>query len=199
MGFTQKNIILSVDGNDVATIPNVIKSTDINSIQNVTVLIEHSKYKAEKLLVDAQQTAKTIKENTRKQTEEAVWARVINCINDFEAQRSYYFDKFEEQCKKVVTTTINCLLNDVPDEEKIKTTLLSVINQAREEKLATLWVNPKYYIFAGSIIKSSTWKLKEDSQLAEDACVLDVDTGKFKSSFQGRVDRLISVIKETYI
>ena len=114
----------------------------------------------------------------------------------FHNLKNHYFSLLESHCGCVVKHALNSILSDLPDEQKIASSLALALKTVKNESKVELRVHPQNDIPTNAVAAQQNWTCVLDSNVAVDECHLDLNLGQYVSGFKSNMAILKSCISK---
>ncbi len=117
-----------------------------------------------------------------------------------------YFSKVEAQMVELVMESVQKIINDFDDREKVIKVVRNSLTLVRNQKYITIVVHPSQSnsVSEGiNAIKSSFPSIEKidiaiDSQLNSDACIIESEIGRVEASMAGQIEALRSTFERVF-
>jgi hypothetical protein len=192
--FISKKISMSLEGNSFSSLPKIIRSHEVREIYQVQQMINTAKLEMEEYKEKEMQNIEERRVEIENAAKENVLNEALQHFDDFQSYRHKYFKNVEEHCTVIVKKVISAMLNDMTDDERIRVSLQSAIEEVKGQSDVVLKVNPCHELSVSDMVADRGWEVKFDKSLALDECQIDVPLGGYRSSFTYRFDLLCNAI-----
>ncbi|MFT6388384.1 MAG: hypothetical protein ACJAUP_001765 [Cellvibrionaceae bacterium] len=192
--FISKKIPMSLEGKSFSSLPKIIRSHEIREIYQVQQMINAAKLEIEEYKYNEMQNIEERRVEIENAAKENVLNEALQHFDDFQTHRNKYFNNVEEHCIVIVKKAISTMLNDMTDDERVRVSVQSAIEEVKGQSDVVLKVNPSHELSVSDMVADRGWEVKFDRSLALDECQIDVPLGGYRSSFTYRFDLLCNAI-----
>ena len=182
----------------------VVRLQEMDSVQRAAAIVRDAEQEAEDITCTARKEAQAMQERHRREidrqrdealraAEESVWKQAIAYHEALERQFHNFTAVLEEQALPVVRKAITTLAHEMPPEQRIAVCVRSLLDEVGRPADSTLYVNEQDQAALQDLRQPLAWPVAVDNGLAPGSCRLVSQRGEWRSAFDGRLERLLSV------
>ncbi|VUD40259.1 V-type proton ATPase subunit E [Thalassocella blandensis] len=193
--LASKRISLGSISENLAVDPIIIKSEDRDIVSSYEGYILKKTIEADAIIDQAHETAKVIARQTREEAEAEFWKYAQAFYNELQAMKASIIEEVEDQCREVVLACLSNVLDEVPDEDKVRPMIKSLLANKMDDDVATVYVHPDQLAAAEPVAAALCVPIQADDRLEPDAVMLKTDKNKYQSSFKGKLNLILRAIE----
>ena len=192
--FISKKISLALAGKQFSALPKIIRSDDIGEINTVKKMIAVAKRDLDDKKQQEIKAIEKMRVDTEKKAREEIVNKALSYFDEFESYRDKYFNSLEAHCATIVKKTMNRLLNDIDNEQRITVALQAAIKEVKGQSHIELKVNPAHEATITQLLSDRGWQIQYDASFSLDECQINVPLGGYRSGFNYSFDSLLQTL-----
>jgi flagellar biosynthesis/type III secretory pathway protein FliH len=172
-------------------------------------IVADARREAAGILADAQRTADAMLAKHREElkrernallaeAETRLWKEADAHRQSLETRFAEFTGQLEEQALPVVRQAIATLAGEMPDEQRVRASVLALLAEAGRPADSVLHVNAQDRAALAPMEDKLGWPIEIDDRLEPGACKLISRRGEWNSSFAGRLERLLAIFDISY-
>lgn len=187
----------------------VIKAGELDLVHRAGGIIEKARQEADEIVRAArEQAASLLKQQQReaerqreeivRTAESTIWKQAIAYHEALEQQFRRFTTALEDQAMPVVRKAITILAHETPPEQRIVVCVRSLLAEVGRPADSTLYVNEQDRAALEALPTAPAWAIAVDNDIPAGSCRLESRRGEWRSTFDGRLARLLEVFDEAH-
>ncbi|MEM9103365.1 MAG: HrpE/YscL family type III secretion apparatus protein [Pseudomonadota bacterium] len=194
--FVSKKIVVDKE-KEMANYPYKISREELKKIYDIQDKINKEEEKSKKIIDEAKKKIQLLRKKVIEETKRDVWLenkKVFDEIQDYQEKLS---EEIVHSCTSIVIQSLQSIVENIPETLKIKSSVMSVLENYQDNETALLLVNPQQLETAMTLINHQMLSVEEDESININECLLKCKHTSYHSSFTSRLNLLIEAFKNT--
>jgi len=155
-----------------------------------------SRREARELMDKAERGTKRMRTQILKDAEAQIWRRFEELSTQWRQHVEQHRQVLEQQSLPVLRKAVAIIAGEAPAEARLRRGVQALLDEVGEAPGAALYVNERDHAQWQATSASLPWPLKADDSLPSGACRLVAAHGEWESSFEGRLERVMAVLRQ---
>jgi flagellar biosynthesis/type III secretory pathway protein FliH len=205
MTLAVKQILAAPRIPDLGTRHGVVKGIELASASQADVIVGAARAEAETIVADARCRAQEWLDQARREAQDErekllaraegeFWSRATEHQRELEQDMARFRSACEAKLLVVATRAIRALADEVPPKARVRTCVRALLREVAPPPEAALLVHEADMAAVKEWAPPLPWPVRADADIQRGDCRLTGRQGEWRSSFAGRLERLLDAM-----
>lgn len=183
--LANKSVSIGSLGGALDSMPSIIKSEDLGLINSYETFLLKKMTEADAIIERAHENAKIIARQTKEEAEVEFWRQAQTTHQGFVDLKNAVMAEIEQQCSEVVIACLQQLVEEIPDRDRVRPLVASLLEKYVADEPAKFLVNPEQCELIAELNYEKSIPIVADESVDKDCVILKTEKSQFQSSFKG--------------